>query len=160
MHGPAGKSSTELREVGEHEAEEIDVSLPFKKRVLAEVKGYNDEYGITSLADVVTEINSRGKDLEFQGELSIYATKNEKKVKRAIDQLVKEGKIREVKVKGSRVGYVAVPRSTSTVEFRTSRKTRKKYPRHRRGDGIDASFDLHGRKQEAGLWDTGSEDIL
>jgi len=159
-HGPVGKSTEQLRELGEHEAEELDLSLPFKKRLLAEVKNYGDEYGIPSAEDVTTEVNSRGKDLEFQGELVVYSTKNLEKIRAGLEELVKEGKLRHVKVPGHKVGYALIRPRASTVEFRTSRKTRKKYPRHRRGDGIDASFDLHGRKKEAGLWDTDTDDIL
>ncbi len=122
-HGPKGKSSRELREIGKDEAEEVDLDAPFMERLLAEVKNYGDEYGIPSLEDVVTEINSRGKDLEFQGELTVYSTQNREKIRRGLDELVKEGKLRRVKVPGHKAGYALMFRT------RTRGRSRgKRYP--------------------------------
>ncbi len=129
-HGPAEVSKSELRELGEHEAKEVDISLPLKRRIIKEVQDYNKDYGIASLADVVTEINSRGRDLEFQGELAVYATENESKIKSVLDQLVREGKIRRVRVPGAKVGYVVAkrPRPGRRVVVVRTRKTGRKYP--------------------------------
>ncbi len=98
-------SRSEKLRLGRKEAREVDTSLPLKQRVLKEVEDYNKDYGIASVADVVTEINTRGKKLEFQGELEHYAKKDTPRVKEALDKLVSEHKIREVKVRGARTGY-------------------------------------------------------
>ena len=109
-------SRSEKIRLGRKEAREVDTSLPLTKRVLAEVKDYNKDYGIASKADVVTEINTRGKNLEFQGALEHYAKKDSAKIQKALDKLVSEHKIREVKVRGARTGYAL---------WHTGRRSRK-----------------------------------
>ncbi len=115
-------SRSEKIRLGRKEAREVDTSLPLKQRVLKEVENYNEEYGPASVADVVTEINTRGKNLEFQGELEHYAKKNTPRVQKALDKLVSERKIREVKVKGARTGYAIW--HTGRRSSRTGRRTR------------------------------------
>jgi hypothetical protein len=98
-------SRAEKLRLGRKEAREVDTSLPLKQRIMKEVENYNEEYGPASTADVVTEINTRGKDLEFQGELEHYAKAGTPRVQKALDKLVSERKIREVKVRGAMIGY-------------------------------------------------------
>ncbi len=63
--------------------------------MVAEVEAYNSEYKApASLADVVTEVNTRCKRLAFQGALAFYASKDERKVARTLDMLVEQGRIR------------------------------------------------------------------
>jgi hypothetical protein len=76
-------------------------------RIVEEVKAYNREYGVASLADVVTELNTRCGKLRFQGELEHYARKGEKTVRSHVDRLVRQGRIREIKIKGAKTSYVA-----------------------------------------------------
>ncbi len=99
---------TQLIRLGKKESRELICrGCSFDERILAEIRGYNREYGPASTADVVTEINTRGKDLKFQGELAYYATANSRGVQRHINRLVREGKIRVVKIRGVKPGYVA-----------------------------------------------------
>jgi len=102
-----GHEAKEIKE-GREEAERFGNRLhkSLDGRILDEVKDYNERYGIASPADVATEINSRGKDLHFQGELYSYAYKDLGKIQKRMDELVKEGKLRKVKVHGAKSGYV------------------------------------------------------
>ncbi len=91
---------------GRHECKEVDVSLPWEDRLVAEVEAYKSEYKApASLADIVTEINTRCKKLAFQGALAAYATRDEKKVARTLDTLVRQGRIR----RSRDGGYVPKP---------------------------------------------------
>ena len=115
-------SRSEKIRLGQKEAREVDTSLPLKQRVLKEVEDYNKDYGIASKADIVTEVNTRGKNLEFQGALEHYAKKDSERVQKALDKLVSERKIREVKVRGARTGYAIW--HTGRRSSRTGKRTR------------------------------------
>lgn len=78
---------------GEHSIDEdAIVDLPIEQRIPFEVWAYGDEYGgPASLADIATELNSRGIDDAFQEQLEEYAHKDEGQIKSTIDQLVVQG---------------------------------------------------------------------
>lgn len=87
---------------GAREAVKVDVGLPADERLVAEVRAYNREYkSPASVADIATELNTRGRDLEFQGKLDRVAHQNEDEVRRGLDRLVEAGKL--AKFRG---GYV------------------------------------------------------
>ncbi len=97
----------ELKKKGHEEALNVDYTLPIEDRIVAEVKDYNKRYGIASAADVLTELNSRGRDAKFQGELDFYADAGEEEFKKKLDALVADGRLKKVKVPGAKEGYVA-----------------------------------------------------
>ncbi len=109
VHAPKGYSKTKILEEGREEAERFGKKLQTKsldKRIIDEVDDYNKRYGIASPADVATEINSRGKDIQFQGELYAYAYKDLGNIQKRMDRLVREGKLRKVHAAGAKSGYV------------------------------------------------------
>lgn len=74
-------------------------------RIVDEVRDYDVRYGLASPADVVVEINTRGRNLRFQGELYYYAYTNLREVTALMDEMVREGLLEKVDVEGSRGGY-------------------------------------------------------
>jgi hypothetical protein len=108
VHAPKGYSESKVLEEGREEAERFGKKLdaPLDQRIIDEVKDYNERYGIASPADVATEINSRGKDIQFQGELYAYAYQDLDRIHKRMDELVRAGRLKKVKVKGAQPGYV------------------------------------------------------
>lgn len=98
-------------EIGRHDCNIAEHGLSIEERLVHEVKEYNEEYGIASVADVVTELNTRCKDLEFQGKLDAYAHGtigdfNEAQVEKMLNHLVREGKLRKVRREGVKDSYI------------------------------------------------------
>jgi hypothetical protein len=128
VHAPKGYSESKVLEEGREEAERFGKKLdaPLDQRIIDEVKDYNERYGIASPADVATEINSRGKDIQFQGELYGYAYENLDKIHKRMDELVREGKLKKIRVKGAKPGYV-VQSQRMRGTWRTNRRTHKRF---------------------------------
>lgn len=81
---------------GEHELGEMMTQLPLDQRIQAEVWSYLDEYKAPpSIADIATEIASRGIDEVFQNKLEQYAHSQDEWLPQFMEQLVAQGKLRK-----------------------------------------------------------------
>ena len=83
----------ETKQRGEHALQNL-TSLPLPDRIQPDVFPHMDEYKAPmSLADLSVELESRGKDEEFQNKTETYAHANDDWLPNYLRNLVKAGKL-------------------------------------------------------------------
>jgi hypothetical protein len=116
---------------GEHGFDTSTItSLPLPQRIQFEAWAYGNEYGsAASAADIATELNSRGKDQDFQDQLEEYAHGNEQQIQQAIAQLVQAGQLRAVNLGTAQPGYLPpegwVPSQPQMKAYKARQQMRK-----------------------------------